>query len=52
MRSAAQAVFRTLTGSGVTRQQRAQARLLSEQRPPGTLSLRQQRVIATLLGVR
>ena len=52
MRSTALAVLRALTDSGVTRQQRAQARLLSEQRPPGTLSLRQQRVIATLLGIR
>jgi lysophospholipase L1-like esterase len=52
MRATAQAVFRSLTDAGVTGRQRAQARLLSEQRPPGTLSLRQQRVIATLLGVR
>lgn len=52
MRATAQAVFRTLTDAGVTRQQRAQARVLSRQRPSGTLSLRQQRVIATLLGAR
>jgi len=50
MRAAAAAAYRTLTGDQPTALMRDRAKRLTGRRPPGTLTLREQRLVATLLG--
>jgi len=50
MRAAAAAAYRTLTGDQPTALMRDRAERLTGRRPPGTLTLREQRLVAALLG--
>lgn len=50
MRATAAAAYRSLTGEPPTASMRERAELLSSRRPPGTLTLREQRLVAALLG--